>query len=24
MALHLLRGTKVTERAQSLLDWLEH
>jgi DNA-binding FadR family transcriptional regulator len=24
MALHLLRGTKVTDRAQSLLDWLEH
>jgi DNA-binding FadR family transcriptional regulator len=23
MAQHLLRGTKVTERAQSLLDWLE-
>jgi DNA-binding FadR family transcriptional regulator len=24
MALHLLRGTKVQQRAQSLLDWLEH
>jgi DNA-binding FadR family transcriptional regulator len=24
MALHLLRGTKGAQRAQSLLDWLEH